>query len=132
MPEVLPMPRLGDVFADVRGGGRTMRVSYHGDERAVVVSLWVGTVCRATFRMAASDLSTLMSTLGEINLAVDSTATTSPGRRDSTSGPAGLDSEAAAVAGAHEPSGTPIVQTGEMARTADTGLPAPAPVVRVA
>src|SRR4051812_39991180 len=66
MGEVLPMPAFGDLFTDVRGGDRTMRVSYHGDVGVVVVSLWLGPVCRGSFRMAAGDLSRLISTLSEI------------------------------------------------------------------
>jgi hypothetical protein len=131
MAEVLPMPKLGDVFADVRGGGRTMRVSYHPDQTAVVVSLWVGTVCRATFRMAADDLGKLMAALNEIKLSIDSTATTSSHLRDSTSESNGLGSELRAVAVAPDSSETPMVQTGEMARTANTAPPVSAPVVGV-
>jgi hypothetical protein len=109
-----------------------MRVSYHADQKAVVVSLWVGTVCRATFRMAAGDLGKLMSMLNAIKLSVDSASPMSPGLGDSTSEAEGSDSEAGAVAGAPHPSGASIEQTGEMARTANAGLQPSAPVVRVA
>jgi hypothetical protein len=36
MGELLPMPKVGDLFRDVRGDDRTMRVSCH-DDRGVVV-----------------------------------------------------------------------------------------------
>jgi hypothetical protein len=55
MGEVLPLPAVGEIFADVRDGGRTMRVSLHNDHGIVVVSLWAGTLCRGSFRMAAED-----------------------------------------------------------------------------
>jgi hypothetical protein len=128
MGEVLPMPRIGDVFADVRGGGRTMRVSYHGDQRAVVVSLWVGTVCRGTFRMAAGDVSKLMSTLNEIKGSVDSAAATSPGPRGSSADAAGLGSEVTAVR-APRPSEPTSEQTGDITGTVNRSV---LPVVRVA
>jgi hypothetical protein len=116
MAEVLPMPRFGDVFADVRGGGRTMRISYHRDQGTVIVSLWVGTVCRGTFRMAAGDLNQLISALTEIKRSVE----------PASSGPE------AAVVPAPRPSEAPIEQTGEMAATADGRPPIAAPVLRVA
>lgn len=63
MGEVLPIPAVGDVFTDVRGDGRTMRVSHHADRGAVVVSLWTGTACRGSFRLAATDIDRLVATL---------------------------------------------------------------------
>lgn len=66
MAEVLPLPRLGDVFGDVRDGDRGMRISYHQDREVLVISLWAGGTCRATFQLAKDDagrLSTLLKTL---------------------------------------------------------------------
>jgi hypothetical protein len=40
MGEVSPMPAVGDLFTDMRGGDRRMRVRYHEGRGAVVVSLW--------------------------------------------------------------------------------------------
>jgi hypothetical protein len=65
--EIYPMPRLGDVFDDVRDNGRTMRISCHTDRDAVVVSLWHDTLCRGSFRLAADDLDRLISTLTEMS-----------------------------------------------------------------
>jgi hypothetical protein len=67
MGEVLPMPSLGDVFVDVRGESRTMRVSYHAEHGVVVVSLWVGALCRGSFRMAADDVERFVATLCEMS-----------------------------------------------------------------
>jgi hypothetical protein len=59
MGEVLPLPNPGDVFDDVRDNGRTMRVSYHAEAGVVVVSLWAGALCRASFRLASADVARL-------------------------------------------------------------------------
>lgn len=78
MGEVAPIPSFGDLFTDVRGADRTMRVSYHGDRGAVVVSLWAGGVCRGSFRMAAADVSRLIDTLTEIMRGVEPAADAEP------------------------------------------------------
>jgi hypothetical protein len=57
------MPRVGDVFADVRDDGRTMRISCHEDQGTVVVSLWHNSLCRGSFRLAADDLGRFISAL---------------------------------------------------------------------
>jgi hypothetical protein len=66
MGEVLPMPAVGDVFTDVRGGGRTMRVSQHADRGVVVVSFWAGELCRSSFRLSVSDAARLAALLGTV------------------------------------------------------------------
>ena len=63
MGHVLPMPNVGDVFVDVRGDDRTLRISYHAERETVVMSLWVGGDCRGTFRLFADDLDRLVRTL---------------------------------------------------------------------
>ncbi|MFC3502532.1 hypothetical protein ACFOOK_16355 [Micromonospora krabiensis] len=65
MGEVLPIPSFGDLFADVRGEDRMMRVSYHPDRGAVVLSLWSGPVCRGSFRLATGDVPRLLALLTE-------------------------------------------------------------------
>jgi hypothetical protein len=66
MAEVLPMPILGDVFQDVRADQRTMRVSFHQREGMLVVSLWSGGLCRASFRLAAGEVGRLSTMLADI------------------------------------------------------------------
>ncbi|MGK5740454.1 hypothetical protein [Micromonospora sp. URMC 103] len=66
MGEVLPMPSLGDLFADTRGEDRTMRVSYHPEREAVVLSLWSGGVCRGSFRMPTGDVPRLLALLSNV------------------------------------------------------------------
>jgi hypothetical protein len=64
MGEVVPMPRLGGVVRDVRGAGRALRVSWHGDgDGLVVLSLWDGARCTGTVRVAAQDVPTLVEAL---------------------------------------------------------------------
>jgi hypothetical protein len=75
MGEVLPMPSVGDIFHDVRGDDRTMRVSYHQDRGVVVVSLWAGTVCRGSFRLAADDIGRLAGLLSGMTAPAGATDT---------------------------------------------------------
>jgi hypothetical protein len=67
MAEVVPLPNPGDVFTDVRGGDRGMRVSYHQDAGVLVISLWSGRTCRATFQLAGAEASRLAALLAEIS-----------------------------------------------------------------
>jgi hypothetical protein len=63
MGEVRPIPRLGGVVQDVRGAGRTLRVSWHNDDGLVVLSLWDGPRCTGTVRIAAAEVPTLIEAL---------------------------------------------------------------------
>ncbi|MGZ4602662.1 MAG: hypothetical protein ACXV0U_03580 [Kineosporiaceae bacterium] len=56
-------PQHGEVFADARGDGRTMRVTWHQDDGLVVLSIWRGGTCHGTFRLAQSDLPALLRAL---------------------------------------------------------------------
>jgi hypothetical protein len=124
--ELFPMPRLGDVFDDVRDNGRTMRVSYHADHGAVVVSLWNDTVCRGSFRLAADDLSRFISTLTEMSTGFGSTPT-------EVSTPEGPGPDSPAVARTAPDQGGPkIEQTGDMTGLANFIGLLPVPVPRVA
>jgi hypothetical protein len=60
------MPSVGDVFADVRDEGRTLRVSYHEDRGVVVLSLWSGAICRGSFRMNTADVGRLLAVLAQM------------------------------------------------------------------
>ncbi|MGX7671594.1 hypothetical protein [Plantactinospora sp. DSM 117369] len=123
------MPSVGDLFIDTRGGDRTMRVSYHGDRGTVVVSLWIGTVCRGSFRMATDDVSRLIGTLNEISLSAAPTvpiATASPGSPPDATGTATAGPAASATAGAANP---PVDQTGDIS---DLARIVAAPTLRVA
>jgi hypothetical protein len=67
MGEVLPLPTVGEIFDDVRDGGRAMRVSFHADQGIVVVSLWAGALCRGSFRMAVEDAQRLHTLLDVVD-----------------------------------------------------------------
>ncbi len=68
---VLPLPRIGEIFLDARGPDRTMRVSHHPDRGLVVVSLWSGMTCRASFQLSADDAARLHRLLGAVEVVVD-------------------------------------------------------------
>lgn len=63
MGEVRPIPRLGGVVRDARGQGRALRVSWHGEDGLVVLSLWDGARCTGTVRVAAADVPALVEAL---------------------------------------------------------------------
>jgi hypothetical protein len=117
------MPRLGDVFADVRDDGRVLRVSFHGERGTVVVSLWHDTLCRGSFQLRADELDRLISTLTAMRLATPATADDPGGAT-----PAGVNRAATAP----EPGESPLEQTGDITGTAGFGRRASAPVLRVA
>jgi hypothetical protein len=52
-------------FTDARDDGRRMELSWHSDEALVIVSLWHGSMCRATFRMPVEQAPALIETLAD-------------------------------------------------------------------
>ena len=52
-------------FNDARDNGRRMEVSWHSDEGLVIVSLWHGSICRATFRLPVDQAPALIETLAD-------------------------------------------------------------------
>lgn len=65
MGELVPLPKVGDIFTDIRGDDRTLRVSCHDETGMVVLSLWSGKLCRASFRLAEGDVPRLIGALTE-------------------------------------------------------------------
>lgn len=63
MGRIVALPARGEVLADVRGGDRCLRVSWHHDEGVVVLSVWHGDLCAGTVRVAAEDVPTLVTAL---------------------------------------------------------------------
>ncbi|MEV5407719.1 hypothetical protein AB0K60_02615 [Thermopolyspora sp. NPDC052614] len=63
MSEVVPLPSFGEVFFDARGQERVLRVTWH--EGTLVLSLWRGEMCTASFRMPFQDVERLLDTLEE-------------------------------------------------------------------
>ncbi len=58
-----PLPRLGEVFFDVRGDSRSMRLSWYADTGVAVFSIWQGGVCTGTFRLPMDDLDRMIEIL---------------------------------------------------------------------
>jgi hypothetical protein len=52
-------------FGDARDDGRRMEVSWHPDEGIVIISLWHGSMCRATFRLPVDQAPALIQTLAD-------------------------------------------------------------------
>jgi hypothetical protein len=69
MMKAVPLPRADAVrrqwFSDARDDGRRMEISWHRDEELVIVSLWHGSVCRATFRLPIDQAPMLIQTLAD-------------------------------------------------------------------
>ncbi|MEV8633574.1 hypothetical protein AB0395_18130 [Streptosporangium sp. NPDC051023] len=63
MSEVVPLPSFGEVFFDERGQERVLRVTWH--EGTLVLSLWRGEMCTASFRMPMNDVGRLVDTLDQ-------------------------------------------------------------------
>src|SRR5580693_5793941 len=61
--DAAPLPRLGEVFFDVRGDSRSMRLSWYGDTGVAVFSIWQGGRCSGTFRLPVDDLDRMVATL---------------------------------------------------------------------
>jgi hypothetical protein len=51
MPGATPLPKQGDVFFDYRRPDRSLRLSRHPDAGVVVLSIWNGGICQATFQL---------------------------------------------------------------------------------
>lgn len=63
MSAATPLPKMGDVFFDARGPGRALRLSRHPDAGVVVLSIWNGGVCQATFRLPTGEVNGLIDAL---------------------------------------------------------------------
>src|ERR1700720_3169680 len=58
-----PLPRLGEIFFDVRGSSRSMRLSWYANTGIAVFSIWQGGTCTGTFRLPLDELSRLVESL---------------------------------------------------------------------
>jgi hypothetical protein len=61
--DAAPLPRLGEVYFDVRGESRSMRLSWYADTGVAVFSIWQGGTCTGTFRLPMADLPRMIDTL---------------------------------------------------------------------
>jgi hypothetical protein len=63
MNPVTPLPAAGEVLLDARGSARALRVSWHDEAGVVVLSVWSGDTCTATFRLPVEDVPQLVNVL---------------------------------------------------------------------
>src|SRR5438132_12737115 len=61
--DAAPLPRLGEVYFDVRGESRSMRLSWYADTGVAVFSIWQGGTCTGTFRLPIADLPRMIDAL---------------------------------------------------------------------
>jgi hypothetical protein len=61
--DAAPLPRLGEVYFDVRGESRSMRLSWYADTGVAVFSIWQGGTCTGTFRLPIGDLPRMVEAL---------------------------------------------------------------------
>ena len=61
--DAAPLPRLGEVFFDVRGSSRSMRLSWYANTGVSVFSIWQGGTCTGTFRLPMEELPRLIDAL---------------------------------------------------------------------
>src|SRR5260370_36528310 len=62
-PDAVPLPREGEVFFDVRGDARSMRLSWYANSKVAVFSIWQGNRCTGTFRLPFVDLERMIQAL---------------------------------------------------------------------
>src|ERR1700689_1104261 len=62
--DAAPLPRLGEVFFDVRGSSRSMRLSWYANTGIAVFSIWQGGTCTGTFRLPLDDRPGVAAPLG--------------------------------------------------------------------
>jgi len=61
--EPAPLPRLGEVFFDVRSTARSLRISWYSDTGVAVLSIWQGGTCTGSFRLPMGDVPRLIAAL---------------------------------------------------------------------
>jgi hypothetical protein len=61
--DAAPLPRLGEVYFDVRGESRSMRLSWYADTGVAVFSIWQGGTCTGTFRLPIDELPRMIAAL---------------------------------------------------------------------
>jgi hypothetical protein len=87
--DAAPLPRLGEVFFDVRGDSRSMRVSWYADTGVAVFSIWQGDTCTGTFRLPIPELPRMVEALtqGPPDRAGSGSRTGHPGSQQADPGP---------------------------------------------
>src|SRR5215472_1211708 len=99
--DAAPLPRLGEVFFDVRGDSRTMRVSWYADTGVAVFSIWQGDTCTGTFRLPIPELPRMVEALTK-------GPPSRAGSEPATGGPGPQQADPAASTAVMGPGGTPV------------------------
>jgi len=89
MPGATPLPKRGEVFFDYRRPDRSLRLSPHPDAGVVVLSIWNGGICQATFQLPGDQVAMFVDTLRSI--APPEPVPPGPPTPPMPSGPAGPD-----------------------------------------
>ena len=92
--DAAPLPRLGEVYFDVRGESRSMRLSWYADTGVAVFSIWQGGTCTGTFRLPIADLPRMIQALqrgphGEAPSPAEQPGGPAPGHETGLSGRSG-------------------------------------------
>ena len=58
-----PVPEGVEYFLDTRGGERALRIRWHDEADVVVLSMWRGQECVASFRLAVDEVPELIDAL---------------------------------------------------------------------
>ncbi len=61
--DAVPLPRRGEVFFDVRGSARSMRLSWYAETGVAVFSIWQAGTCTGTFRLPMGELDRMIEML---------------------------------------------------------------------
>jgi hypothetical protein len=67
MPGATPLPKRGEVFFDHRRPDRSLRLSPHPDAGVVVLSIWNGGICQATFQLPGDQVAMFVETLRSVS-----------------------------------------------------------------
>ena len=63
MSALAARPETVEVYLDARGGDRALRVTWHHEAEVVVLSMWRGPDCVATFRLDVVEVPALIAAL---------------------------------------------------------------------
>ena len=125
--DAAPLPRLGEVFFDVRSASRSLRVSWYADTGVAVLSIWQGGTCTGSFRLPMADLPRMIETLqrGPDGLAASGEGWLPPADEPARTGAAGQDGYPAGSGSLHYLNGPPAGEYQDQAAPGPAHYPSP-------
>src|SRR6266702_2968083 len=105
--DAAPLPRLGEVFFDVRSASRSLRISWYADTGVAVLSIWQGGTCTGSFRLPMTDLPRMIEALQRGPGSPAAPGPAAPGRGGVPAGGHGVLPGPAAVPGPAGPAAIP-------------------------